>query len=212
MDNVYFFLPSRYALEQERNTMKSKTHDRALLQLFVSMLSISAFTFGGYAAMPLIRAQVVDAKGWMTLAEFADLITIAEMTPGPIQLNAATFAGTHVAGLAGAVFATMGVVAPSLILVTLLAWIYARYHDIAVIKGVLGSLRPAVVALIASAGLSILLLVFFGSAEVSLQALRPRYALLFILALILLRAKKMSPILVMLLCGVLSLVFGMILG
>ena len=212
MDNVYFFLPSRYALEQERNTMKSKTHDRALLQLFVSILSISAFTFGGYAAMPLIRAQVVDAKGWMTLAEFADLITIAEMTPGPIQLNAATFAGTHVAGLAGAVFATMGVVAPSLILVTLLAWIYARYHDIAVIKGVLGSLRPAVVALIASAGLSILLLVFFGSAEVSLQALRPRYALLFILALILLRAKKMSPILVMLLCGVLSLVFGMILG
>lgn len=193
--------------------MKSKTHDRALLQLFVSMLSISAFTFGGgYAAMPLIRAQVVDAKGWMTLAEFADLITIAEMTPDPIQLNAATFAGTRVAGLAGAIFATMGVVAPSLILVTLLAWIYARYHDIAVIKGVLGSLRPAVVALIASAGLSILLLVFFGSAEVSLQALRPRYALLFILALILLRAKKMSPILVVLLRGVLSLAFGMILG
>ena len=193
--------------------MENKKQSHVLARLFVSMLQISAFTFGGgYAAMPLIRAQVVDAKGWMTLAEFADLITIAEMTPGPIQLNAATFAGTRVAGLAGAIFATMGVVAPSLILVTLLAWIYARYHDIAVIKGVLGSLRPAVVALIASAGLSILLLVFFGSAGASLSAIRPRYVLLFAGALGLLRVKKMSPILVMLLCGALSLALGMILG
>ena len=184
-----------------------------LLELFFAFAQIAMFSIGGgYAAMPLIRAQVVDAKGWMTLAEFADLITIAEMTPGPIQLNAATFAGTRVAGLAGAIFATMGVVAPSLILVTLLAWIYARYHDIAVIKGVLGSLRPAVVALIASAGLSILLLVFFGSAGASLSAIRPRYVLLFAGALGLLRVKKMNPILVMLLCGALSLALGMILG
>ena len=183
-----------------------------LIELFLAFAKIAMFSIGGgYAAMPLIRAQVVDAHGWMTMAEFADLITIAEMTPGPIQLNAATFAGTRVAGLAGAVCATMGVVAPSLILVSLLAWVYARYRDLAVIKGVLGSLRPAVVALIASAGLSILMLVFFdGSA--SLNAFRPGYALLFALALLLLRRKKLSPITVMLLCGLLSLLCGVVLG
>ena len=184
-----------------------------LAELFWAFAQIAMFSIGGgYAAMPLIRAQVVDAKGWMTLSEFADLITIAEMTPGPIQLNAATFAGTRVAGLAGAICATAGVAAPSLLLVTLLAWVYARYHDIAIIKGILGSLRPAVVALIASAALSILLLVFFGGAGISLGDLRLRYALLFALALYLLRAKKRSPILVMLLCGALSLLLGMILG
>lgn len=184
-----------------------------LVQLFFAFAQIAMFSIGGgYAAMPLIRSQVVESRGWMTMSEFADLITIAEMTPGPIQLNAATFAGMHVAGLPGAVFATMGVVAPSLALVSLLAWVYGRYRDLAVVKGVLGSLRPAVVALIASAGLSLVLLVAFGEGAPALGNLRPLHTALFVLALLLLRKKRVSPIQAMLLCGAAGLVIGVLFG
>ena len=134
-----------------------------LLELFWAFFQIALFSIGGgYAAMPIIRSQVVQAHGWMTMSEFADLLTIAEMTPGPIQLNAATFAGMRVAGFAGAVCASLGVVMPSLILVSLLAYLYRRYGNLSLIQGVLGFLRPAVVALIASAGLSLLLMVLFA--------------------------------------------------
>ena len=78
------------------------------LQLFLSFLQIGAFSFGGgYAAMPLIQEQVVTLHGWLTADTFADLVTIAEMTPGPIAINAATFVGTQVAGVTGAVVATL---------------------------------------------------------------------------------------------------------
>lgn len=76
------------------------------LQLFLSFLQIGAFSFGGgYAAMPLIQSQVVDLHGWLTMKEFTDLVTIAEMTPGPIAVNSATFVGTQIAGPLGAVIA-----------------------------------------------------------------------------------------------------------
>ena len=72
------------------------------LQLFLSYLQIGAFSFGGgYAAMPLIQAQVVEKYHWLSMTEFGDLVTIAEMTPGPIAINSATFVGTQVAGLSG---------------------------------------------------------------------------------------------------------------
>lgn len=184
-----------------------------LLELFLAFAQIAMFSVnGGYTAMPLIRAQVVDAHDWMTMAEFADLITIAEMTPGPIQLNAATFAGMRVAGLAGAVCATMGVLAPSLVLVSLLAWVYGRYRDLSVIKGILGILRPAVVALIASAGVTLVLQEAFGGGAVSLENIRPGGIALFALALYLLRKRRLSPIVTMALCGAAALVLGVLFG
>ena len=79
------------------------------LELFLSFLQIGLFSIGGgYAALPLIQNQVVDLKGWLTLEQFADVIAIAEMTPGPIAINAATFVGIQCAGLPGAVVATLG--------------------------------------------------------------------------------------------------------
>ena len=87
------------------------------LQLFWSFFQIGLFSIGGgYAAMPLIQNQVVSIHSWLTMAEFADIVTIAEMTPGPIAINSATFVGTKVAGLAGAVVATAGCVFPSCII------------------------------------------------------------------------------------------------
>ena len=92
------------------------------LQLFLSFLQIGAFSFGGgYAAMPLIQNQVVDLHHWLNLSEFTDLVTISQMTPGPIAINSATFVGTRIAGAPGALAATVGCVLPSCILVTLLA-------------------------------------------------------------------------------------------
>lgn len=127
------------------------------LQLFLSFLQIGAFSFGGgYAAMPLIQSQVVDLHGWLTMKEFTDLVTIAEMTPGPIALNAATFVGTRIAGTGGALLATFGCILPSCILVPLLAYVYERNRRGALMQGTLAGLRTAVVALIASAALSML--------------------------------------------------------
>ena len=83
------------------------------LQLFLSFLQIGLFSFGGgYAAMPLLQEQLVARNGWLSVQEFADLVTIAEMTPGPIAVNAATFVGTKLAGLPGALAATAGVILP----------------------------------------------------------------------------------------------------
>ena len=91
------------------------------LQLFWSFLQIGLFSVGGgYAAMPLIQAQTVQLHGWLTMNEFTDLVTIAEMTPGPIAVNSATFVGIRIAGLPGALVATLGCIFPSLFIVCLL--------------------------------------------------------------------------------------------
>ena len=96
------------------------------LQLLWSFFQIGLFSIGGgYAAMPLIQHQVVDLHPWLTMTEFADIMTIAEMTPGPIAINSATFVGIQVAGIPGAVVATVGCVLPSCVIVTILACIYS---------------------------------------------------------------------------------------
>lgn len=134
------------------------------LNLFLSFIQIGLFSIGGgYAALPLIQNQVVDLHGWLTLPEFVDVISIAEMTPGPIAVNSATFVGIKIAGIPGAVVATLGCILPSCVIVLLLAYLYQRYNKMTVMQGILLGLRPTVIALIASAGASILLLALFGS-------------------------------------------------
>ena len=101
-----------------------------LLQLLFSFMQIGLFSIGGgYAAMPLIREQVVTVHGWLTMNEFADLVTIAEMTPGPIAINAATFVGMRVAGVTGVLVATAGNVFPSIVIVSLLSVMYCQYKE-----------------------------------------------------------------------------------
>ena len=187
------------------------------LQLFLSFLQIGAFSFGGgYAAMPLIQNQVVQLHSWLSQSEFTDLITISQMTPGPIAINSATFVGTRIAGMPGALAATAGCVLPSCILVTLLAKIYLKYRNLSLLQGVLKSLRPAVIAMIAAAGVSILVNAFWGEAMASLTAaqLLPNISLqavgIFIGSLILLARFKMNPIHVMLLSGVAEVVLQVI--
>ena len=174
------------------------------LQLFLSFLQIGAFSFGGgYAALPLIQTQVVENHGWLSLGEFTDLLTISQMTPGPIAINSATFVGLKIAGFSGALCATFGCILPSCIIVSAIAWFYMRYRKMAILQGVLGSLRPAVVALIAAAGLSILQTAFFGEgAALALQNLNVQAVILFAAAVYLIHWRHLNPIGAMVLCGV----------
>lgn len=179
-----------------------------LLELFIVYFQIGLFAFGGgYAAMPLIQSLVVEGKGWLTMAEYADLTTIAEMTPGPIAVNSATFVGQKMAGFAGALTCTLGCILPSFIIVLLLAWLYTRYAELKIVKSVLANLRPAVVALIASAGFSIFLLAMFQAesiTEVTVSSLHWIEAGLFVLSLILLRMKKAGPIQIIFMTAILG--------
>ncbi len=105
------------------------------LELFWSFFQVGLFSIGGgYATMPLIQNQVVDIHPWLTMTGFADIITIAEMTPGPIAVNAATFVGIQVAGLPGALIATIGCIFPSCVIVMALAYMYYRFRGLALCR------------------------------------------------------------------------------
>lgn len=168
-----------------------------LLKLFLSFIQIGLFSIGGgYAALPLIQNQVVEIHGWLTLSEFADVISIAEMTPGPIAVNAATFVGIKISGLPGAVVATFGSILPSCVIVTLLAYLYLRFRKLTAMQGALAGIRPAVVSMIASAGLTILLLALFGSGSVSLESFSLTNAIIVAVGLLVSFAFDPNPILI----------------
>ena len=189
------------------STQREGEEGMIYIQLFLSFLQIGLFSFGGgYAAMPLIQEQIVDTHGWLSMSEFTDLITISQMTPGPIAINSATFVGIKIAGLAGAAVATAGCILPSCVIVTLLAKIYLKYRNVKTFQSVLDSLRPAVVAMIAAAGVSILTSAFWKNADkIILAETDWSMALIFLICLILLKKAKWNPILVMLLAGLMKL-------
>lgn len=175
------------------------------IKLFWSFFQIGLFSIGGgYAAMPLIQSQVVELNHWLTMTEFADIITIAEMTPGPIAINSATFVGIRIAGIRGAIVATLGCVVPSCIIVLTIAYFYFKYKELALLQGILQGLRPVVVSLIASAGLSILFLSFFGEKKSLLNINHINFisVSIFTVAIIILRKFKTNPIYVMATSGV----------
>ena len=183
-----------------------------LLNLFWSFVQVGMFSVGGgYAAIPLIRAQVVTGQGWLTEEMFAHLVTIAEMTPGPIAINAATFVGMRLQGLPGAVVATLGSILPSCILVSMLAVLYRRYGNIPLLQRVLGSLRPGVVGLIASAAVGMVWQVAFAGQAPGWATLHGLGFGLFVGAFYLLRKRRWNPILVMALCGGINLLLGLVL-
>lgn len=174
------------------------------LQLFWSFFQIGLFSIGGgYAALPLIQHQVVDLHSWLNMTQFADIMTISEMTPGPIAINSATFVGIRVAGLPGAIVATLGCVFPSCVIVMLLAYVYYRFRGLNMVQGVLAGLRPAVIAMIASAEISLFLLAIYGQRTLPADVASADIIALLIFAagFFVLRKWKLSPIWVMLASG-----------
>ena len=173
------------------------------LQLFLSFFQIGLFSIGGgYVAMPLIQSQTVDIHGWLTQAQFADLITIAEMTPGPISINAATFIGIKIAGIPGALIATFGNVLPSFIIMLIFAKLYERFREQTIIRNVLTSVRPIVVAAILTAGLILLEFALESFKQPNIFAI-----IVFLMAYILINSKKvpMGPVAVLGIGGLIGL-------
>jgi chromate transporter len=175
-----------------------------LYELFWAWFQIGLFSIGGgYAALPIIKNMIVDNYGWLSVAQFADLVVIDEMAPGPIILNSATFVGAQVAGFPGAVMATLGCLTGPAIIVSIIAYFYFKYKELPVIKIILNVIRPAVVALIASAGLTIIILTLWGDSGFSVGAKTDFIAAgLAVAAFALMRKFKIVPELVMLGCGV----------
>lgn len=179
------------------------------LELLWSFFQIGLFSIGGgYAAMPLIQHQVVDLHSWLTMTQFADIMTIAEMTPGPIAINSATFVGIQVAGLPGALVATAGCVLPSCMIVMTLAYVYYRFRGLAMVQGMLAGLRPAVIAMIASAGISLVILSVYGqrSLPADLSGIDLISVLIFAVGLLVLRKWKPNPMYVMAGAGVAGMI------
>ena len=180
------------------------------LKLFISFLKIGAFSFGGgYAAMPIIQSEVVDTYNWLTVEEFTDLITISQMTPGPIAINSATFVGIRIGGVVGAAVATLGCILPSTILLIFLAWMYKKYKKLTVIQSILSVLRPAVVVMIAISGIKILESAL-GINGFSIENFKIHMLAIFIICMVLLLKYNKNPIFVMVLAGLLNLLYNVL--
>lgn len=157
------------------------------LQLFVSFFTVGMFSFGGgYAILPIIQAEVVTSRQWITEEVFLDLISIAQMTPGPIAINTATFVGFQLAGFLGAAVATLGLITSPILLVALLALILHRHREHPAIDGVMRALAPALIALIVFSAITVGRVAFTG----------PLSAVLAVLWFGLLLRSKIHPIVI----------------
>lgn len=181
--------------------------------LFFEFAKISLVCVGGgYASMPLIQSAVVDTYHWLSLSEFIDIFTISQMTPGPIGINAATFAGMKIAGIGGAICATAGFVTPSIFLCIALAKIIFKYGELGAVNGILNGLRPAVMALIAAACVSFVLLAVWNAEKMPEDFSATfdwKGAVILIGALAAVRM-KIGVIKVLLASGVVGLILGLV--
>ncbi|MBQ5701171.1 MAG: chromate transporter [Alistipes sp.] len=124
------------------------------LQLFLSYLKIGFFGFGGgYAMLSLIQNEIVEQQGWITASQFADIVAVSQMTPGPIAINSATYIGYTVGGFWGSVVATFAVCLPALTVMLALTKFFLKLKDNQIVTGVLKGMRPVVVGMIAAAAL-----------------------------------------------------------
>lgn len=185
------------------------------LQLFLEFFKVGLFCFGGaFGMIPLIEETVVN-HGWLTEAEFFNLIGVCESTPGPIAVNTATYVGSVMGGPLGSVAATLGVVLPSFFIILLIAAVLKNLTDNKYFKGFMRGVKPVVVALILSTG-SMLLLKAIGFA--GLQEFRVDVVSLVILVLLCgayfgityLWKKKLSAVKVILLSAGLGIVVSMV--
>lgn len=124
------------------------------LQLFIAYLKIGFFGFGGgYAMLSLIQHEVVEQHAWISASQFADIVAISQITPGPIAINSATYIGYTVAGFWGAVVATTAVCLPSLTLMLILTRLFLRHRQNRFVHSVVEAIKPVVVGMIAAAAL-----------------------------------------------------------
>ena len=170
-----------------------------LLNLYFTFLQIGLFGIGGgLVSVSLIMQQVVTEYQWLTAVEFNDLIAIAESTPGPLVVNAATFVGMQLGGIPGAVISTFAAVLPGFLIALSLSLLYLRYRTLAPIQGAMDGLRPVIVALIFVGGFKVAKNALFADGLLALSGLDVFSAGLFIASFFILRKWKLNPVVVIL--------------
>ena len=190
------------------------------LELFYAFLKIGLFSFGGgYGMLSVIQGEVVTRHGWLSAAEFTDIVAVSQMTPGPIGINSATYVGYTAVlnsgapewlAVMGSLVASFAVMLPSIVLMLVVSRFFMKYSKHGSVEAVFKGLRPAVVGLIASAALLLMTEENFGSpTETPLQF--GVSVALFVAAFVAMKFFKISPILILVLAGVFGGVFyGMI--
>ncbi len=136
------------------------------LQLFWSFLKIGFTSFGGLSMIPLISAEVLN-HGWMTPSQVTDIVAIAEMTPGPLGLNCATFAGMQAAGISGAIAANLGVMTPAFTLTLLAGIFFQKFKDTPIMRRLLLGIRPACLGMILGMAVSMTISNYFPNGVMS---------------------------------------------
>lgn len=177
------------------------------LELFFTFWKIGLFSIGGgYAIIPLIQEQVVFKNGWITEQVFTDIITISQMTPGPIAVNTSTFVGMQIAGLKGAVCATVGCIISGIAISILLYEFFKKYKSSRYVFEVLKGLKASSLGLIISAAFIIILLTFFGTSDYGAVSIKENIdiaaIIIFLISLLCLRKFKLGPVFIMLLSGI----------
>lgn len=166
-----------------------------LLQVCFAFLKVGAFAFGGgYAVLAFLQREIVEANGWIDPAAFVDIIAIAEMTPGPIAVNASTFVGYNLFGIGGGVLCSLCTIAVPFVLALIVAVYFSKFKDDPKLKNALSGIRPVVIGLIAAACLSVGKAAFADVTGI----------LFFGAALLLVWKGKVNPILTLLICGALG--------
>lgn len=181
------------------------------IQLFYTFFKIGLFGFGGgYAMLSMIQGEVVTRHGWLTAQEFTDIVAISQMTPGPIGINSATYVGystlidagySPIMGILGSATATLAVILPSFILMLTISRFFLKYQKHPAVTAVFSGLRPAVVGLLAAAALVLMNSENFGSPTTDLRSFIISL-LLFLTTFIATRRFKVSPILMIIICGI----------
>ena len=180
------------------------------LELFLTFFQIGLFGFGGgYAMLSMIQGEVVTRYGWISASEFTDIVAISQMTPGPIGINSATYVGytavtnagySEAMAVLGSATATFAVILPSFILMIAISKFFLKYQKHPLVEAVFRGLRPAVVGLLAAAALVLMTTENFGNYRTDPYQFVVSVAI-FLVAFIGTRKYKVSPILMIILCG-----------
>jgi len=179
------------------------------IRLLVTFIKIGLFSFGGgYAMIPLIQKEI-ESYNWLSSSEFADIIAISEVTPGPIAVNSATFVGYKAAGVLGGLVATIGVSIPSLVIIMIVSRFFFGYQKHPLNMMVFYGIRPVIVGLVATAAVSVAETAIFNSGiswssviEKGMNMINFGGMFIFAAALIALIKFKVHPILVIVASGI----------
>ncbi|TDT72272.1 chromate transporter [Hypnocyclicus thermotrophus] len=170
-------------------------------KLFLTFLKISSFSFGGGLAMlPIIEKEVVK-NGWLSTKEFLDIVVVSQMTPGPIVVNSATYVGNSIAGIPGAIFATFGVILPSLIIIISLANLLRTLENNYYKKSFFMSLRPVIISLILYAGIIIAKNTYFINSKINYISI-----ILTLVCLYLIKKTNIHPISIILISAIIGII------